>query len=693
MIARRKLLVAGAVGGAVLLLPPGSQRAPASSRGVARLDPRSIPKYVTELMIPPVMPQVRKASRQAVDEYAISVRQFRQQVLPPGCPSTTVWGYGSPDHPWTFSYPACTVEARVDRPVRITWANELVDANGRFLPHLLPVDPTLHWANPGGGTVGRDRHVAYTSTPGRYTGPVPIVTHLHGAHVEEEADGYPEAWYLPVAKNLPRGCATVGSYYDEFGAKCERRHGLKWQPGSATYQYDNRQRATALWYHDHALGLTRLNVYAGPIGFYLLRGGSSDLPAGVLPAPASDPDGRHYEIPMIIQDRTFNADGSLYYPDRAEIPGFDGPYIPDSDVPPVWNSMYVGDTMLVNGRTWPVLKVEPRRYRLRILNGCNSRFLSLKITANPTARRAGMALSLWQIGSDGGFLPEPVQHSRLPVANGERVDVIVDFTGIPEGTELYLVNEGPDGHYGGGEPGEDYDPADRGTTGQVMKFLVGPWEQEDTTVPPDQLELPDFVPLGPAESIRRLSINVVRSEVPGAGIVRHLLGQVDVNDVRVPRRWGDTVTETPAVGATEIWEFRNFSPDAHPIHIHQVQFQVIGRGRDGRQPPESWESGFKDVVVALPGERTRVKVRFDLPGRSVWHCHILEHEDNEMMLPYVVGSPPIGGVPTGDGGTRADGSPSLGVVGAGLLATAALGGVVLTRRERIIAERVRPDER
>ncbi|GAB2956485.1 multicopper oxidase domain-containing protein [Micromonospora polyrhachis] len=685
MIARRQLLMAGAAGGAALLLPPGSRRASAAGRRTApTLDPTTIPKYVTNLVVPGVMPRLETSSRNPVDEYRIGVRQFRQQVLPPGYPTTAVWGYGSSAHPRSFGFPACTIEARVDRPVRVTWVNELVDANGRFLPHLLPVDPTLHWANPGGGVVGRDRHVRFTSTPEGYTGPVPVVSHVHGARVLEDGDGYPEAWYLPVARNIPRGYATVGSYYDEFHTRFADRHKVRWRPGSATFQYENEQHATALWYHDHALGLTRLNVYAGPVGLYLIRGGPSDLPAGVLPAPASDPVSRRHEIPMIIQDRTFHRSGALYYPDHPDIPGFAGPYIPDSDIPPIWTETFLGNTMLVNGRTWPKLDVEPRRYRLRILNACNARFLQLRITANPTARRVTTALPLWQMGGDGGFLPEPVEHEALPVGNGERVDVVVDFTGVPEGTELYLVNEGPDGHYRGGEPGRDFEPADQNTTGQVMKFVVGARIEADTTVPPDRLQLPTFTPLGPAKTTRRLSINVVRSEVRGAGPVGHLLGQVDSDGRRVLRRWGEQVTETPTVGVTEIWEFRNFTPYAHPIHIHHIQFQVIGRGPDGRQPPESWETGYKDVVMTFPGDRTRVKVRFDQVGRFVWHCHLLEHEDNEMMLPFIVGNPvqPLGAPGTGDGGAIVDTRPPLGVVGAGLLAASALGGIVLTRRQR-----------
>jgi spore coat protein A len=185
---------------------------------------------------------------------------------------------------------------------------------------------------------------------------VPIVTHLHGGYSTEESDGYAEAWYLPDAHNIPSAYATVGSFDDEFKAKCERILGATWAPGTAVFQYDNDRRASTRWFHDHTLGMTRLNVYAGPAGFSLLRGGSSDLPTGVLPGPAptlGDLPGTTYdEIPIAVQDRSFNANASLFYPDTREFfDGFGGPYIPGSDVSPIWNPEFFGNTMVVNGRT------------------------------------------------------------------------------------------------------------------------------------------------------------------------------------------------------------------------------------------------------------------------------------------------------------------------------------------------------
>ncbi len=649
MVTRRQFLKGGAAGGAALLVPWELAGSAWAAIPGGSLDPTTIHKYAAPLVIPPVMPPLTGPRNHAIDRYAIAVRQFRQQILPPGMAATTVWGYGSAPHRGTFNYPAFTIEARVDRPVRVKWINDLVDRNGRYLPHLLPVDPTLHWANPPGGIHGRDSRPKFPSTPGPYRGPVPIVTHLHGSHSTEESDGFAEAWYLPHATNIPAGYARVGSFYEEFRAKFKARWHQGWPPGTAVFQYQNDQRATTMWFHDHTLGMTRLNVYAGPAGFYLLRGGSSDLPKGVLPGPAprlGDPAGtRYYEIPIAVQDRSFNRDGSLFYPaSRRFFDGFGGPYIPGSDISPIFNPEFFGNTMVVNGRTWPALAVEPRRYRLRFLNGCNSRFLLLKIVSDPLAPRpAKAAVPFWQIGTEGGFLPRPVQLDQLLMGLAERADVIVDFTGMPVGTELYLINEGPDEPFGGGEPGEEFDAADPATTGQVMRFTVVPLASRDVSVPPEQLRLPTFTPLGPATKRRRVSLNEEDSAVlEGVGPRAALLGTLDARGHPVHLGWDDPITEHPALGATEIWELHNFTADAHPIHIHEVQFQVVDRqpfepSAGATRPPERWETGYKDTVIAYPGEITRVKAKFDLAGLYVWHCHIVEHEDNEMMRPYRVG--------------------------------------------------------
>ena len=253
------------------------------------LDAASVPKYRAPLLVPTAMP---RSSTGAVDRYVIGVRQFRQQVLPHGLPRTTVWGYGSETRHGTYGSPSLTIEARAGRPVEVTWVNGLVNGTtGRYLPHLLPVDPTLHWANPAGGEDGRDMHPEFTSTPGPYRGPVPAVVHLHGGHTDEESDGFPESWFLPNARGIPRGYARVGSMYDSMSAEYAHHHGPTWRPGSARAHYGNDQAAGTMWFHDHTLGMTRVNVYAGPAGFYLLRGGAHDLEPGVLPGPARHGDG------------------------------------------------------------------------------------------------------------------------------------------------------------------------------------------------------------------------------------------------------------------------------------------------------------------------------------------------------------------------------------------------------------------
>jgi bilirubin oxidase len=672
MPTRRKFLkLASAGGAAVYLTPKWARWARASSQiPGGTLPPGVIPKFVTPLLVPPAMPP--SGSSPTTDYYTIGVRQFAQQILPVPHRRTTVWGYGSLTDPATFNSPSLTIEAQASRQVEVTWVNQLVDGRGRYLPHLLPVDQTLHWANPPGGEAGRDRS---GQDPEPYLGPVPIVTHVHGAHTSDDSDGYPEAWYLPAAIDIPPGFATTGTWYNHFRAKFANLWGGIWAPGSATFMYPNDQRPATLWYHDHTLGMTRVNVYAGPAGFYLLRGGAGDLPPGVLPGPApaagDAPGTPYYEIPIAIQDRAFNADGSLFYPaHRAFFEGLQTgqlqiPFIPEaactgpSDVSPIWTPEFFGNTIMVNGRTWPYLDVEQRRYRFRFLNGCDSRFLILKLS------RAG--LRFWQIGAEGGFLPMPVELEQLLMAPAERADVIVDFTDVPVGTEIVLLNLGPDEPFSGGIPDDDFDVPDPETTGMVMQFRVMPARSADTSVPPAILVLPQEPALPAAGLTRTLSLNELESETvlvdghPGHGHRKRqpanlklacgdpdavpfgptmaLLGTVTPAGEARPLLWMDAVTENPMPGATEIWEIRNFTADAHPIHIHLVQFEVIGReDAEGTvRPPEAWETGTKDTVIAYPGEITRVKAMFDRAGQFVWHCHILEHEDNEMMRPYSVG--------------------------------------------------------
>jgi FtsP/CotA-like multicopper oxidase with cupredoxin domain len=676
------------------------------------LDPTTIPQFTEPLVIPPVMPakgvRFDKSVKKFVPYYEIEVVQFEQQILPKqdinGNPlrPTTVWSYGAVGRPETRNYPAWTIENLKGLPTRVKWVNNLKDpVTGKFLPHLLPIDQTLHWANPPKECIDHDMapmsmHMNMTDCRGMsqepYTGPVPIITHVHGAHVQPDSDGYPEAWYLPAASDIPDGYATRGSRFDQIP-------GTPLEEGAALFQYPNDQRSATLWYHDHSLGMTRANVYAGPAGFYMVRD-FRDLSLGLpgpAPLPGLDPNSNQKvrkairEIPIVIQDRAFNVDEngitSLFYPDNRAF--FEGlkftahpeqfpdagelviPFIPGfsafgngrSDVSPIWNPEFFGNTMVVNGRTWPYLNVEQSRYRLRFLNGSDSRFLILK---------NDNGLPFWQIGADGGFLPAPARLDTLLMGPAERADVIVDFSNVPAGTEITLLNLGPDEPFGGGVPGTDFESADPATTGRVMKFIVGKKTIHDHSRPAARVRLPALGRLGAADNVRRLSLNEDMSmticvednggnivEAPCApdmsnafGPTSARLGILDADGNPAPKSWMEEITESPKLGDTEIWEIYNFTADAHPIHIHLVQFEVIDRqdlatDEEGiatppavlvgtPRPPEAWETGTKDTLIVYPGTVARVKARYDLAGLFVWHCHILSHEDNEMMRPYMV---------------------------------------------------------
>jgi FtsP/CotA-like multicopper oxidase with cupredoxin domain len=689
-LSRRSFLKVSMVGGAALFVPwQIGARSVHAAVPAGLLDPHDITRFATPLLIPPAMPRagkIRARRGRNVDYYDLAVRQFQQQILPVGLPATTVWGYGprtAQGGPVVFNAPSLTIEAKHQTPVRVRWTNELrvdpLDPASAYLPHLLPVDPTLHWANPPGGTAGRDMRPEFAETPGPYTGPVPIVTHVHGSDgVGDESDGYAEAWYLAQAGNIPAGYASEGTWYDFFrakaGAKGFAAPGTSgWEPGTAVFQYTNEQRASTIWYHDHTLGMTRLNVYAGPAGFFIIRGGPGDAvsdtrtgASAILPGPApaiGDPPGMMYrEIPIAVQDRAFRDDGSLFYPDtRIYFDGITGPYIGDPDDPtdisPIWNPEFFGNTMMVNGATWPHLDVEQACYRFRFLNGCDSPFLILDFTTIP-------GVEVWAIGNEGGFLQAPVNLTdlnggRLLMGLAERADLIVDFTNVPVGRHV-LANIGPDEPFGGGEPPDDFDIADPATTGQIMEFRVSPASSTDRSTPPQYLGLPPIEHLGggtarPLALIEEMSTRF--DDAPAAALLGTVSGDTSGGATLVPAMWSDEITENPQVGDTEVWEFYNTTADAHPMHIHETFFEVVNRQpiesdeeerivrvTPGSSPrgPEPWELGWKDTVIAYPGEVTRVKLRFEVPGQYVWHCHIVSHEDNEMMRPYRVGPPQAG---------------------------------------------------
>jgi spore coat protein A, manganese oxidase len=462
-------------------------------------------------------------------------------------PPTTLWAYGG-------VYPGPTIETRRDERVSVNWINSLPTR------HLFPVDPTIHGAD--------------ASLPA-----VRAVVHLHGANVPPESDGYPEDWITPGQ--------------------------------NAIYLYPDKQHSQTLWYHDHAMGITRLNVYAGLAGFYIVRDPDEEklgLPGGP------------YDIPVLIQDRAFRTDGSLCYPTEGVRP----------DIHPNWVPEWFANMAVVNGKVCPYLEVEPRRYRFRFLNGCNARFLRLRLSNSQ-----GMTL----IGGDGGLLEAPVDADHFVLAPAERVEVVIDFS-AQQGQEIILTNDAPAPFPSGGEVGLP----------DIMLFRVDRQVVSDVSKIPSVLNVIERMEEGSASKTRDLTFVEVEDDTPEENPLTVLLNNA---------RWSDPITETPEIGSTEIWRFINATDDNHPIHLHMVLFQILDR-----QPfdvdaynanrvlkftsppvkPDPSESGWKDVVRCPGGEMTRIIVRFgDFAGRSVWHCHILEHEDNEMMRPYeVIGTRPVG---------------------------------------------------
>lgn len=549
-------------------------RQPLTAQNGELLDPLSQAKFINELPIPtPMQPETDGGNY-----YKVSMSQFQQHLGifdESGSPLyTTVWGYNG-------SYPGPTIEAYKEQEITVRWENNLVDENGNPLDHLLPIDPTVHRANPPNG--------------------IPVVTHLHGGHTEAASDGNPLAWYTPNFQ-----------YKGELFAK-------------ENYVYANDQEATTLWYHDHALGITRLNVYAGLAGFYLLRDdfeNSLQLPSG------------KYEVPLVIQDRSFYENGELYYPSELSLleDPLEEPLNSDVTILP---EMF-GEFILVNGKAWPFFEVEPRKYRLRLLNGSDSRFYDLILPG----------VTFYQIGSDGGLLNSPIKTSRLIIGPGERMDVIADFSAAGLlGSTLILRNTARSPYPFGTNP-------DPNTTGQIMAFKVTKdlnTEIPDYTIP----QLLRSSPIARLENNSEVRKLVLFEGTDEYGRLKPMLG----TDKKGPLDFMEEITENPMKGNIEDWEIYNTTADAHPIHLHLVHFQVLNTqkfntskfipGDPGSiqllgQPktPLAQNSGWKDTYVVQPGEVARVRALFDLEGLYVWHCHILSHEDYDMMRPFYVGEIP-----------------------------------------------------
>jgi spore coat protein A len=469
-------------------------------------------------------------------------------------PPTKLWGYEG-------QYPGPTFEALRGTPIVVQWENHLPAR------HILDIDSRIHGAMPPAPAVR-------------------TIPHLHGSRSASDSDGLPEKWFTPGQ--------------------------------SALYHYPNNQAAATLWYHDHAIGITRLNVYAGLSGFFLLRD-DQDLSMGL---PSGD-----YEIPLLLQDRTLDEQGQLVY-----APTFD-----DGQKPPpgLWAPELFGDLPVVNGAIYPYLAVEPRRYRLRVLNGANSRFFNLFFNLAKSPTDIPSLVPFHQIGSDGGFLPNPVPLNKLLLAPAERADLIVDFSGL-EGKSVTLSNNAPAPF-----PGWDTLMPHHLALYELMQFRV----TLSISSKGKSFNLPPSIPLARLDESKSIATRdfVLAEAMDPQG--RSLGALIDGKGYDAP------VSEVVKLGSIEKWRFINNTEDAHPMHFHLVQFQILQRQgfnpvslRNGTlelvgipRPPAPNEAGWKDTAIVNPREVLTIIARFEgFTGRYVFHCHMLEHEDNDMMRPYVV---------------------------------------------------------
>jgi len=606
--------------------------------------------------------------------------------------STPVWGYGDKTG---VSWPGKTIETSVNSdPIEVVWTNDLIGKNGKPLPHLLPVDTSLHWCY---SLHGYQQYNIETDG-------VPLVPHVHGGRNDSLSDGNPEFFFSP--NTAIKGPRYVAHKY-MFG-------GPDWN-----------DQAGMMWYHDHALGITRLNVYAGLAGFFALRDdndtGLNGNPAG-LPA---DP----YELGYAVQDRMFLNTGELFYPSFPGDPFYadfidgEGVVLPASFINggPTALAEFFGDHMLVNGVIWPKASVEPRQYRVRYLNGTDSRFMRLKLkvipggAGNPAATNpaGGYEIPFYIVGSDQSLASSPLQVTEVDFLPGERLDLVIDFKTVNPGDRVIVENVLGDAPFGGDLPGPDDVFPDR-KTDRVMAFDVElplNGAVADTTIGLGSSLGGGFTNNAAVARTRKLALYEGKDNI---GRLQPLLGtaepatDVSGNVVSGALPWFAPITENPGVGDTEVWEIYNATGDAHPVHVHLVHFEMLDRqgivwdsntvsagdilldgtvateddetlvipnakaavaAGDGTylvtQPvaqhdgsvgngfrlenpvadgavrgPDPSELTRRDMVMALPGEVTRIKMTFDKPGRYVWHCHILSHEDHEMMRPFHVGPGP-----------------------------------------------------
>lgn len=521
-------------------------------------NPETIPKFVDTLPIPEIARPFGYDDYYYDDYYDedilynISIEETKHKFHR-DFPHTKVWGYNG-------QYPGPTIEAKKDIPIKVEYKNQLPKK------HFLPLDRTLH---------------ACANSP-----EVRTVVHLHGANVNWESDGHPNAWYT--------------NNYEQVGQSFKRK----------VYEYTNHQPGATMWYHDHAVGITRLNVYAGLAGFYLLR--------DELEERLNLPSGK-YEIPLLIQDRTFNQDGSLFYPDNATPPV-------DSPVPST-PSFFFGETIAVNGKLWPYLEVEPRKYRFRFLNGSNTRGYDLRLDNGE---------SFTQIGTDLGLLHHPVKIESFILEPAERIDLIIDFSQY-KGEEITLINTAQGAI---GPPHTDF----------IMKFKVGKsCKVKDKNVIPH--ELFPYHHIDPILATKQRTMTLSEIDDPHyEERVMHVLNKA---------MWHDPVTEIVENDTIEIWHIHNTFQFPHPVHVHLVNFKILGRrpaieadfdekgnyifdstnleDYERLNPPLPYEEGLKDTVRTDPGQVTSIAMHFKEHLRNyVWHCHILEHEDNDIMRPLKI---------------------------------------------------------
>jgi FtsP/CotA-like multicopper oxidase with cupredoxin domain len=624
------LLVAGC--GAADSTDPGSTEVSGVTTASVRtpqtlLDGNTIPKFVDQV------PTFNGRRINGSGTLNVNMQEFQQRVLPasvyaglhaPFKDGTFLWGYNINNT--GASWPAHTIEASRGTTTTANYTNNLRNTH---LQNLLTVDQSLHWADPL-GTTARNNCVngaplaAPCTQP--YTGPIPAVVHLHGAEVFSQFDGNPDAWFTP-------GLSQHGPTFF-----------------TSTYHYVNTQEATTLWFHDHALGVVRENVYAGLAGFYLIR---DNRDTGLANNPIKLPSGAQ-EVELMIQDRQFDKNGQLFFPDADNPPGLNGgPGNPD--IHPFWIPEFFGDVITVNGKSWPAMDVQPRRYRFRFVNGSNARFLTMQLfnQAGVDMHENGPAgPAIWQIGSDGGLFDNPVMLTNpangihacdgtnnpppgnvlggstdiqaggkcLFLAPAERADVIVDFGG-QSGKTFTMKNFAVIPFPSGGPVG--YGPPDATSDGLVMQFRVNQRMQgTDTTFNPaaahPALRAAPMVNIKPADSkgdkLRQLILveeeGSLSAGVPGAPDddgepVESLINNTKWNGNRegtttaVPgstsNGHGLLGTETPREGSTEVWEVANITGDAHPLHVHLVQFQVISR------QAFDLDTYLSDWIGAFPG--------------------------------------------------------------------------------------------